>query len=477
MPFLHLSELWTMLAPALSPLAMNTKTELRRTFSAVRVLPLVVGLIMALALLPVAVIGYLGVRDNTGRLLTANRDALLDGLEQQLRSMLDGTAAQMAMVGELIADGRVDPDDRPAFSRFMQGAALGQTSLVGVGWLEAAGPFRRWTKGGLGEELIARDSLHFAEDIWARAEKERAPHWNEPVISRIMSEGLIPHSQPVVRNGRLIGVIVTGLSWDAVSRYIRTADDGVTPFVLVGRDRVIVHPMITQATLMGDRLPRLDEVGDPALAAMWKDPRPTAQMVPGRSLTHWTWVGEGYRAQQYFYRSLLGYGGEPWLIGFHRSSLATLRERWTVQTLYYGSGLLLLLSVSLAFLLGRRAVRPAGAIAEQARALERLDFDEVKRPALEASRVTEVRDTSHALARAATVLKRFQTYVPRVLVRQLMAMDETASAPTDREVTVMFMDLADYTVFSDGRTAREVSTYLNGIFAEIGPIIEASGGT
>ncbi len=454
----------------------------KRAYSATRMAPLAVGLLMALALLPVMALGYLGARDNTGRLLTQNRDAMLDGLEQQLRNSLDGTAEQLATIGKMISNGDANPDDSAGFSQFMRGAAQGQSSLVSIGWLEATGPFRRWVKGGSAEEINDRSGVRNVDGIWQRMDSYRQPTWANPTISRLLGEAIIPHLQPVVRDGKLYGILITILTSDSMARLFDRMEDDLTPFVLVGRDRVLVHRNVKMGKLPDkilaeDRLPRLDEVSDAALAIMWNDPREPSQNIPGRSQVHWNWLGEGYQAQVYSYRSITGYGMEPWLIGFHRSSLATFRERLVIQGLFYGSGLMLLLVVGLAYLLSRRAVRPAGEIADAARALERLDFDAVTRPSIAESRVAEVRDISQALTRAGTALKRFQTYVPRALVDQLMAMDETASSATDREVTVMFMDLANYTSFADGRSAREVASYLNGIFAEMGPLIEATGGT
>ncbi len=458
-------------------LPLPTPTSPKRAFSAVRVIPLAVGILAAAVLLPVMALGYLGASDNTARLLTANRDALLDGLEQKVRDSLDGAAAQMGLVAGMIGDGRVDPADRERFSKFMYGVAQGHTSIVSTSWIERTGPIRRWNRGGAGEEAIGREVIPVIDEIWAEAQRERKPFWRGPAMSRLVGAAVIPHVQPVVRQGELAGVLVTVLTSESISRYIAGQRDGATPFVLVGRDRVLAHPSIRSAHMISDRLPGLDAVDDAALAVMWRDPRKPAQRTPGRSEVHWSWLGDGFEAQVYSYRTIRDYGGEPWLIGIHRSSQDTFRERWIIQGLFWGSGLLLLLSVLAAYLAARRAIRPAGEIAESARALERLDFDTVERPAIAGSRIAEVRDTSQALSRAASVLKRFQTYVPRTLVSQLMSLDPQASAAADREVSVLFLDLAGYTGFSDGRSAREVAAYLNGIFAEVGPLIEATGGT
>jgi class 3 adenylate cyclase len=269
------------------------------------------------------------------------------------------------------------------------------------------------------------------------------------------------------------------VTWDALADYVGTMDQTTTPFVLVGLDRVIVHPSIGQVMTPTGALPKLGDVGDEHLARIWTDQRRPAFGTQGpRSQTHWSWTASGWlQARQYSYRTIDGYGADHWIVGFHQDSRATMRERWIVQSLLYGSGLLLLVGTLAAWGLARRAVQPAAEIAEAARALERLDFDAVARPALVGSRLREVRDTSGALIRAAHALKRFQTYVPRTLVGQLMEMGSDCAAASDREVTVLFMDLAGYSRFSEGRSATEVAAYLNGIFARVGPIIERHGGS
>jgi adenylate cyclase len=448
-----------------------------RTFSAVKLIPIIVGLMMATVLLPVMTFGYLGARDNTGRLSTANRDAILDGLEQKIRDSLDGTAAQMSTVGALIGNGIADPDDTEGFSQFMLGVAQGQTSVVSTAYVGRDGPIRRWLRDGSGVQVLERSTIPGLDAIWSETERGGKPYWRQPVLSQLVGAAIIPHIQPVFRENGMTGLIITVLTSESISRYISTMEPGVTPFVLVGTERVLAHPNIRRSNMISDQLLGLDEVDDPVLAAMWKDPRRPAQDVVGRSEIHWSWVGDSWNAQVYSYRFITDYGGAPWLIGTHRSSLDSFRERWIIQGLFWGSGLVLLFAVALAFLLGRRAIHPAGEIAEAARALERLDFEAVNRRTIAESRITEVRDTAQALSRASDALKRFQTYVPRALVRQLMTMESQATAASDREVTVMFMDLAGYTAFADGRSAAEVGAYLNRIFAEVGPLVESTGGT
>lgn len=443
-----------------------------------RLLPVALGLLMLIALLPVMAAGFLGARDNTTRLLRASSDAVVDGLEDQLRATLDPVASQMAIVARFIGSGRIDPGDRDMFRRFMLGVVTGQTNVVSVGFLEAEGPFRRWTRDQADEILEPRANAPYADEIWTSAQIGEGPVWHRPFVSRITRSPVLLHRQPVLREGRLLGVLMTAMTSEAISDFVMNMNTGITPFVLVGRENVIVHPNIRSAMPSGFELPGIREVGDAALAAIWTDPRsPALTDTAARSMTHWTWVGGGYTSFQYHYREISGYGPYPWIVGFHQNSLATLRERWIVRALFYGSGLVLAIVMALAWFMGRLAARPAEAIADAARHLEELRFDQVRNPKLEASRITEVRDTAHALGRAAHVLGRFQTYVPRVLIQQLMTLGDRRAMAVDRDVTILFMDLAGYTAFSDGRSAEEVARYLNGIFARVGPIIEAGGGT
>ena len=450
----------------------------RRNLPLQLLLPLALGLILFLALLPVMLAGYIGARDNTATLLRTTSDAVVDGIEDQLKATLVPVATQMAVVARYVAAGRVDPNDREAFRRFMTGVVTGQPNVVGIGYLEAEGPFRRWGRDQVDEITEARDRAPYADEIWASAQRGDGPLWHRPFVSLITRSPVLLHRQPVFRSGRLLGVFMTVLTSEAISDFVINMNAGIVPFVLVDRDTVIVHPNMRSFMTAGAGLPKLSDVGDPALAAMWSDPREPALRDPqARSRTHWSWVGTGYSAFQYHYRAITGYGPEPWIVGFHQSSLATFRERWVVQALFYGSGLVLLIVMVVAWYMGRRAARPAEEIAAAARELEELDFDNVRRPSLENSPITEVRDTAHALGRAALALRRFQSYVPRVLIQQLVTLGEHRGGAVDREVTILFMDLAGYTVYSDGRSAEKVSHYLNTIFAEIGPIIETGGGT
>jgi adenylate cyclase len=359
----------------------------------------------------------------------------------------------------------------------MLGAATSHESLDAIAYLPIAGPLRRWRRGGTSVEIVERSLVTSADDIVKVAAETRKASWSVPLISRVTGRGLIPYRHPVVRDGVLIGVVLAVVSWDSKSSMLMSQSANLVPFVLYGRDNVFIHANMASMAINEQQLPRLDGVSDPYLALMWKDPRPTALGDSARSKVHWTWAGQSYEARVYAYREITGYSATPWLIGYHQSSLETLRVRWVVQAIFYGSIMLAILCIFVSWLLAKRAMIPVGQIAKAARSLEKLDFAGVSRSLVHNSRLTEVNDTSHALQSAARALQLFQTYVPRALVSQVMTIENDATRAADREVTILFMDLEGYTRYSAGRPAADVGAYLNAIFGRVGPVIEAHGGS
>ena len=75
-------------------------------------------------------------------------------------------------------------------------------------------------------------------------------------------------------------------------------------------------------------------------------------------------------------------------------------------------------------------------------------------------------------------LRWFEVYVPRTLVERLLHLGAAGSLDSvEREITVMFTDIASFTAFSEGRPAAEVAAFLNRHFALVSQAIEAEGDT
>jgi len=180
-----------------------------------------------------------------------------------------------------------------------------------------------------------------------------------------------------------------------------------------------------------------------------------------------------FEAHVYIYRTLLDYGATPWTVGVHYPSAETRRERWIVLGIGIGGLVLLTIAIGVAVFLARRLARPVLGLAEAAARVEALDFAGAR--ALPRGPVREVNQAAEAVERMAAGLTWFETYLPKTLVRRLMAAGTATPLTDTREVTVMFTDLERYSDFSSTHPAAEVVSYLTDLLARVGPIIEASG--
>jgi class 3 adenylate cyclase len=123
----------------------------------------------------------------------------------------------------------------------------------------------------------------------------------------------------------------------------------------------------------------------------------------------------------------------------------------------------------------------AGAIAALAAADERGESSDRVLGQLRAEGASS--DEVKLLAQAAHELRRldesFRPYLPSVVAQRIRRGDGAAAASLggeEREVSVLFADLASFTTFSETRTPTEVIAMLNDYWAVVVPAIDAAGG-
>ncbi|MEJ2121783.1 MAG: adenylate/guanylate cyclase domain-containing protein [Alphaproteobacteria bacterium] len=136
----------------------------------------------------------------------------------------------------------------------------------------------------------------------------------------------------------------------------------------------------------------------------------------------------------------------------------------------------MILSVLAAIWLGRRVARPVIRIAGAAEQIAAFKLDEV--PALPPSRIRELDTQARAFNAMLGGLRWFEAYVPKRLVERLMSGGQAGALPSvERDLTIMFTDIAGYTGMSEGRDADDVAAFLNDHFGRIAACIEAEDGT
>jgi adenylate cyclase len=280
------------------------------------------------------------------------------------------------------------------------------------------------------------------------------------------------------------GLLVATVSVAELSRSLALMADDIaqTPFILVGRERVLAHPALVTPDPEtefgpGEPLPPVETFKDNVLARIWTREANTLSFQPFRHAQgHWSWFDQDrFEAHTYVYRTIFDYGVTPWIVGVHFSSAETRRERWMVLGIGIGGLVLLVIALGVAVFMARRLGKPVLGLAAAAARVEALDFAGAR--TLPRGPVREINQAAGAVERMAGGLTWFETYLPKTLVRRLIATGSGTVLTETREVTVMFTDLERYSDFSSQRPASEVVSYLNDLLARIGPIIEASGGT
>lgn len=444
------------------------------------------GVLVFLAVATVLAIGFGIARQNTLDLMSDKAVLSVDGLVMQVRHHLDPVVQANVYLASLIERGDIDAADPARLAEQMVASMAATPQVSGMAWFAADGTLLRVGRGDDATGIRVTDWTRSPAAVAMMRETAEAARtqWGQPFWSGEDGTTYINLRGPVRRNGRVAGVLASVVAIDALSRF--TAADpaptaAMSRFVLYGRDRVLAHRTIALGLVLpgdGEALPGLDQVGDPVLAALW-DPAAREPLLLG--LPEGT-GGHGVRAagRNYvvLYRSLDGYGPQPLLVGGYIDR--TAQEVSAELRRLVGAGAaavgVLVVSVLAALWLGRRMGEPLRHVAGAARHVRRLDLDRV--PRLRRSRLRELDEAAAAFNAMVAGLRWFENYVPRTLVRRLLA-DPAATdvASTEREVTVMFTDIVNFTGIAQHMTAAEAAHLLNDHFALLGRCVDAEDGT
>nr|WP_240969508.1 adenylate/guanylate cyclase domain-containing protein [Sneathiella limimaris] len=135
--------------------------------------------------------------------------------------------------------------------------------------------------------------------------------------------------------------------------------------------------------------------------------------------------------------------------------------------------MILILSVILAFFIGRKIARPIKSLSRASQQISNLDFQKVGN--LPSSRLRELDDAATAYNTMLRGLTWFENYVPKSLVKKLMSSGDAHSET--RSVSVMFTDIVNFTPMAENMSSEEVANLLNEHFEILANCIEQEDGT
>lgn len=451
----------------------------KRQISIAMLAPLFMAALVVLAVLPVVVTGYVISTETASRLLGERAELMVDGLENQIRSELDPVASQLGYAQEVFLKGVVNPGNPAELKIFISGLLAGTPQVEGIALVGKDRSIQAWQRSTYADRIEPVENLPLLDEALKVARSGKPAHWSTPFVNPTLNDAIMNYRAGIQYDGAFIGILAAAVTGEALSNYVANVSrqSDATAFIVLGRDRIIAYPdhRTRPAEDNSTDLPLLTQASDPVIAGMWSEPQPVRQISKLKNT-------QGHRTKidgtafTYFYRELTGYGPDPLTIGVAVPSADTARDRWA-STVAAGLGILLMfISATTAWYLGRRLARPASEFNTALNAIGRLDFDAVSLPVLQDSRVKEWRKMARSLTSTAAALSAFQTYLPRSLVRRIFNVSRGSVRSRERTLTVMFADLEGFTAFSKGRDAGEVAAHLNDLFGLIGPILEASGG-
>ena len=467
---------------AQAPSSPSEPADHRAGFFTWRV-PLNVGIIglAALILIPAGVVLYLGIataRQNTFQMLEGRAAEYLDHAVDRVSHNLKPVETQSSYVVDAIASGRVAPSDNVALSDFLRGALASLPQVHDLAFIDTDLHVLR-----INRESGTASRLDWANDpqtrqIVDRAATHPAPYWGEFFYVERTGRTMLNYRAPVRRNGKLLGVLVSAVALDDLGNYVTAAAKGPVrnAFIITQKGQVLAHSGATKLpTGASDQrpLPTLPQISDPVLSTLGT-----------MGLTRWLGSsdmvarvvqvqGEPYMV---IVRAISGFGEQQWLAGLYFPMALIEGQLGRINRLAISGSIILILSVMGALLLGRGITRPVLQFAAATRRLREKNGGESGH--VEESVFRELDDAGTTLNAVIGAWHKIKSYIPVGLTDRFLRQNEANAVETEeREITVMFTDIAGFASLAADLEPAEVASFLNEHFTLIADAVETEGGT
>lgn len=475
----------------------------RRTVSIATVLAVAIGGLVGITVAAVLAVTFAAGGRNTIDLLGDKASLTVDLAETRLAGHLDPATRQLQFLADLIAERMVQETQaqpppggvEAALIAAMTQALASTPQIFGISWWpgdDTMTAVARIGDGGAVDTVF--EGAPIAEIPEASTARDwlvdlDAAAWGAPTFIPALGETAIYLGVPVRRpgiggapdRGGLIAIVTVR----ELSRFIAdltvtdTAEGVLTPFILYGEDRVLAHATLADGAaglgLSSDTaLPSPGAIGDATLAALaagrWQPADVTNPGIDSRIVD----LDDDERIV--LSRQVDGYADRPLTLGVHASTAELGAEFFRmVRAGAIGLGLMVV-AIVVGVLVGRRIARPVQRLAAETGAVARLDFAAAE--PLPEGRLTELAEQARSFNTMLAGLAWFETYVPKTLVKRLMARGAEESGHSEsRDMTVLFTDIAGFTAMSEALPADQTAAFLNAHFARLAACIEAEGGT
>lgn len=463
----------------------DTVRTARFQISIASALSLSFGFLVFAAAASVLGIGLWSAGINTINLIRDRNQLTIDLMEQQLRSHISPMVQANDFVADLIATGKIDPNDKEELGAQIRNSLAATPQVISAVFI--ADDFKTTLVNRIGNRFSIttedwRNQNGIREAI-IEGRSENQPYWGPLIWAERLKVTLLNRRAPVRQNGKFIGVYATSVAISDLSRFLTTLDNSPEisrSFILYGDKYVLAHPHMAGGSYSRDEnepIPDLTTIGDAILENIWNKKLQRSGIGANRGTkSHLLDFRDNTYA--FLYRRLDGLSAVPLYAGryikLERSIGVDFIRLWRAGVV----GLVVtILAVIAAFWLGRKMAKPIRNLAAAADQIRDLHLDPA--PQLNRSRLKELDEAAIAFNAMTTGLKWFETYVPKTLVHLLLNDKQTSSrlASAERDVTVMFTDIRSFTTLSESLAAAEVADLLNEHFGLIARCVEDTEGT
>ncbi|MFK5979253.1 MAG: adenylate/guanylate cyclase domain-containing protein [Rhizobiaceae bacterium] len=282
-------------------------------------------------------------------------------------------------------------------------------------------------------------------------------------------------SYSLVRGKKIEGVVVALIGTDAINRVIeKIGEDIDTPvFLLEGNSNVIAYSKMPE--LFSDVLSIPLATFPDELMRELATAKILEDMDLGDTNSLQVLTNDGQDNQIFILKKIAASENFNLSLGvhFYKSDLKAEVKR-IVGSAFVGLGMLAV-ALLCAIYLGRKLANPMTRIARAADHFSNFELEKFER--LPQSRIREINDQAKALNSMHTALSEFSQYVPKTVVQRLLQSGKDANRSVEREVTIMFSDIAGFTSMSEHLNAVETANLLNDHFNMICHAINETNGT
>jgi adenylate cyclase len=292
--------------------------------------------------------------------------------------------------------------------------------------------------------------------------------WTPPYVFEGQNVPGITYALPLYRGGALRGVFTIDFDLARLSelaRELRFSPNGRV-VVLTADDIVLAHPTAPVVTAAAGQpaLVPARELADPQVRALLGRRGATELEIGGTPhLARWLPI----RIDDSAAWQVLAFAPE--------ADFTTGLTGRVVSSLLI-SLIAVIVAVAVAWLLARRVSKPLVGLADEMAKVGEFRIEDGGAPPPSLFREIEMMNV--ALARMKSGLRSFARYVPRDLVRAVVASGQPAELAGDtRELTIYFSDLAGFTSLAESRTPDELVKLLGEYFDGMSQIIASEQGT